>query len=437
MKTVAFHTLGCKLNYAETSTIARSFKENGWQKVPFGDVASVNVINTCSVTENADRECRMIVNRALAANPDSYIVVVGCYAQLKPNVIASIPGVDLVLGANEKFNVLKHIDFTNNREGAVVMSCDIEKVVDFNSSWSSSDRTRAFLKVQDGCDYNCSFCTIPLARGNSRSETIENVIKQIKGILNNGVKEIVLSGVNLGDFGIRDASHRHQDRFVDLINAIDNIDEEFRIRISSIEPNLLTDEIISITASSKKFMPHFHIPLQSGSNKILQLMRRRYQKELYNNRVHTIKSLIPHCCIGVDVIVGFPGETDDDFMETYQFLESVDVSYLHVFTYSERLNTAASSMKGVIPINVRKQRNKILRTLSDKKLKQFYIQNLNVEHKVLWEAAENKNWMHGYTENYVKVKSPFDSAMVNNIAQVMLTAIDEDSIVLTDQLLVS
>ena len=437
MNTVAFHTLGCKLNFAETSTIARSFKEHGWQKVYFGEPAAVNVINTCSVTENADRECRTIVHRALAANPDAFIVVVGCYAQLKPKEIATIPGVDLVLGANEKFNVIKHLDSIRKNHEAAVMSCDIEKVVSFNSSWSSDDRTRVFLKVQDGCDYSCTFCTIPLARGISRSETIKNVISQINDIVDNGAKEIVLSGVNLGDFGIRDESHRHQDSFADLVNAIEGINKEFRIRISSIEPNLLTNEIIKLVAASKKFMPHFHIPLQSGSNKILKLMRRRYQQELYKDRILTIKSLMPHCCIGVDVIAGFPGETDDDFMETYQFLESLDVSYLHVFTYSERPNTAAITMNGVVPVNVRKQRNKILRSLSSKKLNHFYKENLHLTQNVLWEAADTDNWMHGYTENYIKVKTPFDVSIVNTIVLVELTSIDDDFLVKTTQLVMA
>ncbi len=433
MNTVAFHTLGCKLNFAETSTIARSFKENGWQKVAFGESAAVHVINTCSVTENADRECRTIVHRALASNPETYIVVVGCYAQLKPSEIAGIPGVDLVLGADEKFNVLEYLHSLKKNEETKVMSCDIDDVVDFNSSWSSGDRTRVFLKVQDGCDYSCSFCTIPLARGSSRSDTIENVIAKIKNIVDSGAKEIVLSGVNLGDFGIRGDKHRHQDRFVDLVKAIDNMNADFRIRISSIEPNLLTDEIISVVAHSKKFMPHFHIPLQSGSNKILQLMRRRYQRELYIERIETIKALMPHACIGVDVIVGFPGETEEDFQETYKFLADLDISYLHVFTYSERDNTDAIHMSDAVPIHTRKERNKMLRTLSGRKLRQFYQQYLHTSQNVLWETADKDNWMHGYTENYIKVKTPFDASLINKIVPGELTTIDVDMLVRVNQ----
>ena len=433
MNTVAFHTLGCKLNYAETSTIARSFKEKGWQKVAFGASASVNVINTCSVTENADRECRNIVHRAVAANPETFIVVVGCYAQLKPQQIAGIPGVDLVLGADEKFNVLNYLESLTKSNNAQVMSCDIEQVLHFNSSWSSDDRTRVFLKVQDGCDYNCSFCTIPLARGSSRSNTISNIIDQLYAIVDNGAKEIVLSGVNLGDFGRHDGSQ--QDRFNDLINAIEIMDADFRVRISSIEPNLLSPEIIAFVAQSKKFMPHFHIPLQSGSNKILKLMRRRYLKELYQERIQKIKFLMPHCCIGVDVIVGFPGETDTDFNETYQFLESLDVSYLHVFTYSERDNTTAAEMDDVVPIVIRKRRNKMLRSLSSRKLRHFYAQHLHTTQNVLWEAANKNNVMFGFTENYIKVKMPYDVSLINTILSIELAAIDDDMVVSAEVLI--
>ena len=433
MNTVAFHTLGCKLNFAETSTIARSFKENGWQKVAFGETASVNVINTCSVTENADRECRTIVHRALTANPETYVVVVGCYAQLKPEEIASIPGVDLVLGATEKFNVLEYLQSIKKMDEAKVMACDINDVVDFNSSWSSGDRTRVFLKVQDGCDYSCSFCTIPLARGSSRSDTIENVLSKINSIVDDGAKEIVLSGVNLGDFGIRGENHKHQDRFIDLVKAIDAMNADFRIRISSIEPNLLTNEIIEVVAASDKFMPHFHIPLQSGSNKLLQLMRRRYQRELYIERIEKIKSLLPHACIGVDVIVGFPGETDEDFNDTYRFLADLDISYLHVFTYSERDNTTAIELKEIVPMQIRKQRNKMLRSLSARKLSQFYQQHLHTSQNVLWETADKDNWMHGYTENYIKVKTPYDTSLINKIMPVELSDIDDDMLVRVNQ----
>ena len=433
MNTVAFHTLGCKLNLAETSTIARSFKEKGWQKVAFGAAASVNVINTCSVTENADRECRNIVHRAVAANPETFIVVVGCYAQLKPQHIAGIPGVDLVLGADEKFNVLNYLESLTKSNNAQVMSCDIEQVLHFNSSWSSDDRTRVFLKVQDGCDYNCSFCTIPLARGSSRSNTISNIIDQLYAIVDNGAKEIVLSGVNLGDFGRHDGSQ--QDRFNDLINAIEIMDADFRVRISSIEPNLLSPEIIEFVAQSKKFMPHFHIPLQSGSNKILKLMRRRYLKELYQERIQKIKFMMPHCCIGVDVIVGFPGETDTDFNETYEFLESLDVSYLHVFTYSERDNTTAAEMDDVVPIVIRKRRNKMLRSLSSRKLRHFYAQHLHTSQNVLWEAANIDNIMFGFTENYIKVKMLYDVSLTNTILSIELAAIDDDMVVSAEVLI--
>ncbi|HVA99612.1 MAG TPA: tRNA (N(6)-L-threonylcarbamoyladenosine(37)-C(2))-methylthiotransferase MtaB, partial [Bacteroidia bacterium] len=381
-KKVAFHTLGCKLNYSETSSIARDFEKNGYTKVDFKEAADIYVINTCSVTENADRECRQIVNAALAKVPDAFIVITGCYAQLKPEQVSKIKGVDLVLGASEKFNALKYIENTTKNEFAAIYSCDIDDVNSFKASYSLGDRTRSFLKVQDGCDYNCSFCTIPLARGNSRSDSIENVVKNAKEITKSGVKEIVLTGVNIGDFGKNNFSTSPK-TFFDLAKELDKIEGIERIRISSIEPNLLKDEIIELVAASKHFVPHFHIPLQSGSNEILKKMRRRYLRELYVERVEKIKSLMPHCCIGVDVIVGFPGETDEHFMETYNFLNTLPISYLHVFTYSERDNTDAIKMNEVVPISVRKQRNKMLRILSAKKQHQFYQEQLGKTFSVL------------------------------------------------------
>lgn len=426
MQTVSFHTLGCKLNFSETSTIARSFRDAGWQRIDFQEPAQVAVINTCSVTENADRECRTIVNRALAANPEAFVIVVGCYAQLKPDEIANIPGVDLVLGATEKFNIISYLENIEKRNKANVMACEIADANVFISSHSSNDRTRVFLKVQDGCDYSCSFCTIPLARGNSRSDTLHHVIEQAEQIADTGAKEIVLTGVNLGDFK-NDCSD-----FYDLVQALDKVNGIERFRISSIEPNLLSNDIISFVAQSKKFVPHFHIPLQSGSDKILRLMRRRYLRQLYTDRVATIKSLMPHCCIGVDVIVGFPGETEEDFIETYNFLNNLEISYLHVFTYSERDNTHALTLPGVVPINERKKRNKMLRILSEKKLHNFYEQHLGKTFNVLFEADCKNGMMHGYTENYVKVKTAYDPSLINQIIEVELKSIDNDMSVIVD-----
>jgi threonylcarbamoyladenosine tRNA methylthiotransferase MtaB len=425
MNTVAFHTLGCKLNFAETSTIARSFKEAGWIKVEFGTPADVNIINTCSVTEQADKECRNIVGKALSANPASFIAVTGCFAQLKPQSIAGIQGVDLVLGASEKFNILHHLEHAGKNQNAKVVSCEIDTVTGFHNSWSSDDRTRVFLKVQDGCDYGCTFCTIPLARGKSRSNTIENVIHDISTVLQQGAREIVLTGVNLGDFGITgEQAERH--RFINLIHAIENIDADFRVRISSIEPNLLTEEIIEAVAASSTFMPHFHIPLQSGSNKILKLMRRRYLRELYAERVALIRKMIPHCCIGVDVITGFPGETEEDFMETFNFLKDLAVSYLHVFTYSERNNTLAAAMTDVVPVALRRERNKRLRNLSAKKLSAFYRQFCGERVNVLFEKGNSEGMMHGYSENYIRVKLPYDEQLANQVITVELDQVDDD-----------
>ncbi len=425
MNTVAFHTLGCKLNFAETSTIARSFRDAGWMKVEFGSPADVNIINTCSVTEQADRECKTIVNRALSANPATFIAITGCYAQLKPESIANIKGVDLVLGAAEKFNILKHLHHVDKLQETKVIACDINEVSGFHYSMSANDRTRIFLKVQDGCDYQCTFCTIPLARGKSRSDTIENALANIHTAVENGGREIVLTGVNLGDFGINEGN-ADRSFFIDLVQAIEKIDKDFRVRISSIEPNLLTEEIIEVVAASKKFMPHFHIPLQSGSNRILKLMRRRYLRELYSDRISMIRKLIPHCCIGVDVITGFPGETEKDFMDTFNFLNELDVSYLHVFTYSERNNTLAAEMKEIIPVNERRERNKRLRNLSAKKLSAFYRNYIGTSVKVLFESEEKDNMIFGYSENYLRVKLPYDAHLVNQVVAVDLLQIDDD-----------
>lgn len=438
-KTVAFHTLGCKLNFSETSTIARLFYEKGFQKTSFDQSADVYVINTCSVTENADKECRQIVKSALGYNPDAFVAVVGCYAQLKPQEIAQIEGVDVVLGASEKFKLLNYISLSGKHASAEVHNCEISEVNSFSDAYSVGDRTRSFLKVQDGCDYSCTFCTIPLARGKSRSDTIENVLENARKIAASGVKEIVLTGVNLGDFGYGveiggDVKKRKQYTFLDLIKALDEVEGIERIRISSIEPNLLKDEVIGFVAQSRRFVPHFHIPLQSGSNVILGQMKRRYQRELYADRVTKIKSLMPHCCIGVDVIVGFPGETEELFLETYRFIQELDISYLHVFTYSERDNTEAISMPGVVPQAERKKRNKMLRILSAKKLHAFYEKNLGMVHSVLFEQENKGGFMYGFSENYVKVKYPFTPQLVNSRVQVNTSKIDEEGHVLAELL---
>ena len=424
-KKVAFYTLGCKLNYSETSTIGRLFNKAGFDTVDFTDKPDVYVINTCSVTENADKKCKKVVAEALKISPDAYVTIVGCYAQLKPREIAEIPGVDMVLGAAEKFQIVDYItDLTKNPK-ALVYNQPVSEAKDFIAGFSfGNDRTRTFLKVQDGCDYSCSFCTIPLARGSSRSNTIENVIEQAREVAASDVKEIVLTGVNLGDFGIRNGE-RH-DKFFDLVKELDEVVGVNRIRISSIEPNLLTDEIIAFVASSKRFVPHFHIPLQSGSNKILGLMRRRYKRELYADRVAKIKQLMPHCCIGVDVIVGFPGETREDFIDTYNFLNELDVSYLHVFTYSERENTLAAEMDGVVPGSTRADRSRMLHILSEKKRRAFYTSQLNRTDEVLFERDIKDGFMHGFTRNYVKVKTKYDPVLVNELKTVYLTKISPD-----------
>jgi threonylcarbamoyladenosine tRNA methylthiotransferase MtaB len=423
--TVAFHTLGCKLNFAESSTIARDLINVGYKRVDFQNTADVYVINTCSVTENADKECKKIVQKALKQNPEAFVCIVGCYAQLKPTEIAAIEGVDLVLGAKEKFNLYAYIQNLTKKNNTQIHSCEIEQTNAFVSSYSLGDRTRAFLKVQDGCDYSCSYCTIPLARGISRSDTIENIKKQALEIANNNVKEIVLTGVNIGDYGKGEfGNKKHKNTFLELIQELDSLDGIERIRISSIEPNLLKNEVIEFVAQSKKFVPHFHIPLQSGSNKILKLMQRRYLSDLYSERIKKIKSLIPNCCIGVDVIVGFPSETHEDFLETYNFINNLDVSYLHVFTYSERNNTSATEIKEVVPVAERQKRNKMLRILSEKKLRAFYESQKNRTLEVLFEH-ENKNGMiQGFTQNYVKVSVPYNKELCNTIVPVTLNNID-------------
>jgi len=417
-RTVAFHTLGCKLNFSETSTISRMLEKEGFEKKEFDEKADVYVINTCSVTDNADKECRHLVRRIQRKAPESLVVITGCYAQLKPAEIASIPGVDLVLGAAEKFNIGDHLRELTKGDSAKICSCDIEEVSGFNASFSVNDRTRTFLKVQDGCDYNCSFCTIPMARGKSRSDSISNVLSQVNKLAASGVKEIVLTGVNLGDFGKGpDGNKTNEESFYSLIRELDDVDGIERYRISSIEPNLLTNEIIEFVSNSKKFMPHFHIPLQSGSNKILGLMRRRYKRELYAERVKLIKMLMPHCAIGVDVIVGFPGETDADFIETFDFLHSLPISYLHVFTYSERDNTHALELKPVVPIHIRHERNKTLRNLSYMKMQYFTEQHAGQTRKVLFEGHSKTGMMEGYTDNYIKITTPQRDEWVNELVE--------------------
>ncbi|MEO6812997.1 MAG: tRNA (N(6)-L-threonylcarbamoyladenosine(37)-C(2))-methylthiotransferase MtaB [Ginsengibacter sp.] len=414
-KTVALHTLGCKLNYSETSAIGRLLEQDGFVTKEFTDEADVYVINTCSVTENADKECRMLVRRIQRTAPEALVVIIGCYAQLKPKEIAEIPGVDLVLGASEKFNITTHLKELTHGDSAKICSCEIEDVEGFHSSFSLTQRTRTFLKVQDGCDYNCSFCTIPLARGRSRSNSIENVLAEIKKIEDAGVKEIVLTGINLGDFGKDGKGEKTGNNFYSLLEELEKSTNIERYRVSSIEPNLLTNEIISFVARRKKIMPHFHIPLQSGSNKILGLMRRRYKRELYADKVSVIKSLIPECCIGVDVITGFPGETDDDFKETIDFLLSLDVSYFHVFTYSERANTHALEIAPVVPVHVRNERTKILRSLSYKKMQHFTREHSGETRKVLFEGHHKNGMMEGYTDNYIKISIPFKEEWSNEI----------------------
>ncbi|KIA83729.1 2-methylthioadenine synthetase [Kaistella solincola] len=430
-KTAAFHTLGCKLNFAETSTIARQLTGAGYAKVSFDERAHVYVINTCSVTENADRECKFHVKRAMKANPDGLVVILGCYAQLKPEEISGIEGVDLVLGAKEKFNLLSYLDdLQKSADNGIIHSCEVDQADFFIGSYSIGDRTRAFLKVQDGCDYKCTYCTIPLARGISRSDTIENVVKNAAEIASRGIREIVLTGVNIGDYGKGEfGNKKHEHTFLDLISELDTVEGIERIRISSIEPNLLKDESIELVAKSKRFVPHFHIPLQSGSDDLLKKMKRRYMSGLYTNRVQKIREVIPDACIGVDVIVGFPGETEEKFLETYRFLNELPISYLHVFTYSERENTEAVEMDGVIPIAERKKRSKMLRILSEKKKMAFYETQLGKTLPVLWEHENKNGFMFGFTENYVRVKKAFDENSINQIENLKLQKIENDGTV--------
>ncbi|MGV8946031.1 MAG: tRNA (N(6)-L-threonylcarbamoyladenosine(37)-C(2))-methylthiotransferase MtaB [Lutibacter sp.] len=432
-KKVAFYTLGCKLNFSETSTIARSFQSEGFERVEFNEVADIYVINTCSVTDNADKRFKTIVKSALKLNEKAFLIAIGCYAQLKPDELAAVDGVDLVLGATEKFKVIHYInDLTKNDMGEV-HSCEIEEADFYVGSYSFGDRTRAFLKVQDGCDYKCTYCTIPLARGISRSDALENVIQNAKEISAKGIKEIVLTGVNIGDYGKGEfGDKKHENTFFDLVQELDQVEGIHRVRISSIEPNLLQKEIIDFVANSNSFVPHFHIPLQSGSDTLLKLMKRRYLKETYTNRVEAIKNKMPNACIGVDVIVGFPGETDELFLETYNYLNQLNISYLHVFTYSERPNTEAIDMENVVPMTVRNKRSKMLRGLSVKKRRAFYESQLGNEFTVLLESENKEGFIHGFTENYVKVKTPWNPKLVNTLQKIKLTAIDEDGIVRFD-----
>jgi threonylcarbamoyladenosine tRNA methylthiotransferase MtaB len=438
IKKVAFYTLGCKLNFSETSTIARSFKSKGFSRVDFSEAADIYVINTCSVTDNADKRFKTIVKQAQKVNPEAFIVAVGCYAQLKPHELADVNGVDLVLGATEKFNVTSYInDLLSHPERSrgvgEVHSCDIDEADFYVGSFSVGDRTRAFLKVQDGCDYKCTYCTIPLARGISRSDTLSNVLKNAKEISEQNIKEIVLTGVNIGDYGKGEFGNKtHEHTFFELVQALDNVEGIERLRISSIEPNLLKNETIEFVSQSKSFVPHFHVPLQSGHNDILRLMKRRYLRELYVERISKIKGVMPHACIGVDVIVGFPGETDDHFLETYNFLNALDVSYLHVFTYSERDNTEAVDLNGVVPKNIRTKRSKMLRGLSVKKRRAFYENQIGSERTVLFESENKDGYIHGFTENYIKVKAPWNPELVNTLHNIKLTEIDDDGLVRFD-----
>lgn len=432
-KKVAFYTLGCKLNFSETSTIARSFVDEGFQRVDFSEKADMYVINTCSVTENADKKFKTIVKQAQKGNPKAFIAAVGCYAQLKPEELVAVDGVDLVLGATEKFKITDYINDLSKNDFGEVHSCEIQEADFYVSSYAIGDRTRAFLKVQDGCDYKCTYCTIPLARGISRSDSLENVLLKAKEIADQNIKEIVLTGVNIGDYGKGEfGNKKHEHTFLDLVKALDDVAGIHRLRISSIEPNLLKNETIDFVAQSKTFVPHFHIPLQSGSDALLKLMKRRYLTQLYTDRIERIKKVIPNCCIGVDVIVGFPGETEERFLETYHFLNNLDISYLHVFTYSERDNTEAASMEGVVPKDVRNKRSKMLRALSVKKRRAFYESQLGAEFEVLFEGENKEGYIHGFTQNYVKVKTPWNPALVNTIHQVRLKDIAEDGLVAID-----
>ena len=428
MKKVAFYTLGCKLNYSETSTISRKFEESGYRKVDFSDSPDIFIINTCSVTENADKKCHKIVREARSIAPDAFVAIIGCYAQLKPKEIAEIPGVDAVLGASEKFRLIELLDGFVRPVRPMVMTSPVGEALEFHTSFSLHDRTRTFLKVQDGCDYSCSFCTIPLARGQSRSESIKKIVATAHEIAKTGVMEIVLTGVNTGDFGLQQGVRR--ERFLDLLLSLDEVTRIERFRISSIEPNLLSREIIEFVGRSRRFVPHFHMPLQSGSDKVLGLMRRRYRRDLYAERVAMIKSKMPHACIGVDVIVGFPGEHDEDFLETYNFINELNISYLHVFTYSERENTLAFTMTDVVPMNVRHERSRMLHILSDKKRRAFYEENINSIRSVLFENDIENGMMHGFSENYVRVRAAYDPLLINETQRIRITGIDDEGLAL-------
>ncbi|PCJ93398.1 MAG: tRNA (N(6)-L-threonylcarbamoyladenosine(37)-C(2))-methylthiotransferase MtaB [Flavobacteriaceae bacterium] len=429
-KKVAFYTLGCKLNFSETSTIARDMQNEGYDRVDYTEYADMYVINTCSVTENADKRFKTIVKQAQKINPDAFVAAIGCYAQLKPEALAAVDGVDLVLGATEKFKITDYINDLSKNDFGEIHSCEIEEADFYVGSYAIGDRTRAFLKVQDGCDYKCTYCTIPLARGISRSDTLQNVLKNAAEISAQGIKEIVLTGVNIGDYGKGEfGNKKHEHTFFELVKALDEVAGIHRLRISSIEPNLLKNETIDFVAQSNSFVPHFHVPLQSGSDAILKLMKRRYLSNLYKDRISHIKQVMPHACIGVDVIVGFPGETDEHFLKTYHFLNDLDVSYLHVFTYSERDNTTAAVMDGVVPKNVRSKRSKMLRGLSAKKRRAFYESQIGTERTVLFEGENKEGYIHGFTENYVKVKYPWNPSLVNTLHKVALTEIDEDGLV--------
>ncbi len=432
-KKVAFYTLGCKLNFSETSTIARKFNDEGFDRVDFKENADIYVINTCSVTENADKRFKTIVKQAQKVNPEAFVAAVGCYAQLKPEELAAVDGVDLVLGATEKFKITDYINDLSKNDFGEVHSCEIEDADFYVGSYSIGDRTRAFLKVQDGCDYKCTYCTIPLARGISRSDTMKNVLQNAKEISEKGIKEIVLTGVNIGDYGKGEfGNKKHEHTFLDLVSELDKVEGIERLRISSIEPNLLKNETIELVSKSRAFVPHFHIPLQSGSNILLKKMKRRYMSELYTDRVSKIKEVMPHACVGVDVIVGFPGETDEIFLETYNYLNELDISYLHVFTYSERDNTEAANFADVVPKNLRAKRSKMLRGLSVKKRRAYYENQLDSTRTVLFEGENKEGYIHGFTENYVKVKSPWNPELVNTIHKVILTRIDDDGLVRFD-----
>lgn len=426
MKRVAFYTLGCKLNFSETSTISRTFESRGYRKVEFSDKPDIYIINTCSVTDNADKKCRKVVREAKSISPDAYVAIIGCYAQLKPQEISEIPGVDAVLGAAEKFRLHELLDGFVRKENPEVFASEILEAKTYNSSYSINDRTRTFLKVQDGCNYGCAFCTIPLARGKSRSDTIESVLTSAKEIANTEVKEVVITGVNTGDFGIQDG--KRKESFIDLVQSLDKIEGIERFRISSIEPNLLSNEIIEFVASSERFVPHFHIPLQSGSDRILEAMNRRYRTNLYASRVQKIKELMPNACIGVDVIVGFPDETEEEFLKTYNFLNELDVSYLHVFTYSERPNTAAAKMDGVVSKKDRNKRSKMLRILSEKKRRKFYENNLGRTERVLFENDVEDGNMHGFTNNYIRVSAKFDPLLINEMREVELIKVNSQGL---------